>query len=51
VARNVPFALAKNRDIDEISRVADEIQDDDPSVSRICIFVSSYFISLVFLLI
>ncbi|KOM36575.1 hypothetical protein LR48_Vigan02g272500 [Vigna angularis] len=35
IAGNVPSALAKNRDIDEILRVADEIQDDDPSVSRI----------------
>jgi len=44
IAGNVPSALAKNRDIDEILRVADEIQDDDPSVSRICIFVSSCFV-------
>ncbi|XP_057422591.1 callose synthase 9 [Lotus japonicus] len=35
IAGNVPSALAKNRDIDEILRVADEIQDDDPTVSRI----------------
>ncbi|ESW14638.1 hypothetical protein PHAVU_007G004900 [Phaseolus vulgaris] len=35
IAGNVPSALAKNRDIDEILRVADEIQEDDPSVSRI----------------
>ncbi|XP_027367139.1 callose synthase 9 isoform X2 [Abrus precatorius] len=35
IAGNVPSALAKNRDIDEILRVADEIQDDDPNVSRI----------------
>lgn len=35
IAGNVPSALAKNRDIDEILRVADEIQDEDPTVSRI----------------
>lgn len=35
IAGNVPSALAKNRDIDEILRVADEIQDEDPNVSRI----------------
>jgi len=38
IAGNVPSALAKNRDIDEILRVADEIQDEDPTVSRICMF-------------
>lgn len=41
IAGNVPSALAKNRDIDEILRVADEIQDDAPSVSRICMFSSN----------
>ncbi|KAG4395585.1 hypothetical protein GLYMA_20G244900v4 [Glycine max] len=35
IAGNVPSALAKNRDIDEILRVADEIEDDDPNISRI----------------
>ncbi|XP_028759790.1 callose synthase 9-like, partial [Neltuma alba] len=35
IAGNVPSALAKNRDIDEILRVADEIQEEDPNVSRI----------------
>ncbi|CAL0316284.1 unnamed protein product [Lupinus luteus] len=35
IAGNVPSALAKNRDIDEILRVADEIQDEDPNISRI----------------
>jgi len=39
IAGNVPSALAKNRDIDEILRVADEIQDEDPTVSRICMFL------------
>jgi len=49
IAGNVPSALAKNRDIDEILRVADEIQEDDPSVSRICMFVSSCFVFLAYL--
>ncbi|KAI4307526.1 hypothetical protein L6164_030703 [Bauhinia variegata] len=35
IAGNVPSSLAKNRDIDEILRVADEIQDEDPNISRI----------------
>lgn len=43
IAGNVPSALAKNRDIDEILRVADEIQDDDPTVSRICMFMFLVF--------
>lgn len=43
IAGNVPSALAKNRDIDEILRVADEIQDDDPTVSRICMFMFLFF--------
>ncbi|KAK4482394.1 hypothetical protein RD792_009549 [Penstemon davidsonii] len=34
LAANVPSSLA-NRDIDDILRAADEIQDDDPNVSRI----------------
>lgn len=38
IAGNVPSSLAKNRDIDAILRAADEIQDDDPNVSRICKF-------------
>ena len=36
IAGNVPSSLANNRDIDEILRAADEIQDEDPNVSRIC---------------
>ena len=36
IAGNVPSSLANNRDIDAILRAADEIQDDDPNVSRIC---------------
>ncbi|XAR54565.1 1,3-beta-glucan synthase, partial [Bertholletia excelsa] len=35
IAGYVPSSLAKNRDIDAILRAADEIQDDDPNVSRI----------------
>ncbi|XP_065627232.1 callose synthase 9 [Quercus suber] len=35
IAGNVPSSLANNRDIDEILRAADEIQDEDPNVSRI----------------
>ncbi|KAK9273813.1 hypothetical protein L1049_018624 [Liquidambar formosana] len=35
IAGNVPSSLANNRDIDAILRAADEIQDEDPSVSRI----------------
>lgn len=34
LAANVPSSLA-NKDIDDILRAADEIQDDDPNVSRI----------------
>ncbi|PIN22751.1 1,3-beta-glucan synthase/callose synthase catalytic subunit [Handroanthus impetiginosus] len=34
LAANVPSSLG-NRDIDDILRAADEIQDDDPNVSRI----------------
>ncbi|XP_024020738.1 callose synthase 9 isoform X2 [Morus notabilis] len=35
IAGYVPSSLANNRDIDEILRAADEIQDEDPNVSRI----------------
>ncbi|CAL0300447.1 unnamed protein product [Lupinus luteus] len=35
IVGNVPSALAKNRDIDEILRVANGIQDEDPNISRI----------------
>jgi callose synthase len=38
---NVPSALAKNRDhIEEILCVVDEIGDDDPTISRICMYIS-----------
>ena len=36
IAANVPSSLANNRDIDDILRAADEIQDQDPNVARIC---------------
>ncbi|KAM1011589.1 hypothetical protein ACFX13_047684 [Malus domestica] len=35
IVGNVPSSLANNRDIDEILRVADKIQDEDPNISRI----------------
>ncbi|KAK1589242.1 hypothetical protein Q3G72_031874 [Acer saccharum] len=35
IAGNVPSSLENNRDIDAILRAADEIQDEDPSISRI----------------
>ncbi|KAL5719474.1 Callose synthase 9 [Ranunculus cassubicifolius] len=35
IAGNVPSCLENNRDIDAILRAADEIQDEDPNVSRI----------------
>ncbi|CAK9159583.1 unnamed protein product, partial [Ilex paraguariensis] len=35
IAANVPSSLPNNRDIDSILRAADEIQDEDPNVSRI----------------
>lgn len=38
IAGNVPSSLANNRDIDAILRAADEIQEEDPNVSRICKF-------------
>lgn len=45
IAGYVPSSLANNRDIDEILRAADEIQDEDPNVSRICMkFLYFYFL-------
>ena len=35
IAGYVPSSLTNNRDIDEILRAADEIQDENPTVSRI----------------
>lgn len=45
IAGNVPSALA-NRDVDAILRAADEIQDEDANVSRIC--KSDYFFLFLF---
>lgn len=44
LAAIVPSSLA-NKDIDDILRAADEIQDDDPTVSRIrmCSLFEFYF--------
>ncbi|KAG4132290.1 hypothetical protein ERO13_D08G023033v2 [Gossypium hirsutum] len=39
IAGYVPSSL-NNRDIDTILRVADEIQDEEPNVARICMFIS-----------
>lgn len=44
IAGNVPSSLANNRDIDEILRAADEIQDEDPHISRICMSHSICFL-------
>ncbi|KAJ9549228.1 hypothetical protein OSB04_021771 [Centaurea solstitialis] len=35
IAGNVPSSLSNSRDIDPILRAADEIQDEDPNISRI----------------
>ncbi|XP_024994756.1 callose synthase 9 isoform X3 [Cynara cardunculus var. scolymus] len=35
IAGNVPSSLSNSRDIDPILRAADEIQDEDPTISRI----------------
>ena len=43
IAGYIPSSLANNRDIDAILRAADEIQDEDPNVSRICMLISSPF--------
>lgn len=43
IAENIPSSLANNRDIDEILRAADEIQDEDPNVSRICMLCIFHF--------
>ena len=36
-------SLENNRDIDAILGVTNEIQDEDPNVSRICMLISSPF--------
>lgn len=35
IAGNVPSSLANSRVIDDILRIADEVQDEDPNVARI----------------
>lgn len=48
IAGNVPSSLANNRDIDEILRAADEIQDEDPNISRICMpFAFFVFLNII----
>lgn len=46
IAANVPSSLANNRDIDSILRVADEIQDEDANISRICMYLVLLTLSL-----
>lgn len=48
IAGYVPSSLANNRDIDAILRAADEIQDEDPNVSRICMHQTSYCLAFSF---
>ena len=48
IAAFVPSSLANNRDIDEILRAADEIQDVDPNISRICMFTYLLFVLIFF---
>ncbi|KAE9618583.1 putative 1,3-beta-glucan synthase [Lupinus albus] len=50
IVGNVPAALSKNSDIDEILRVADGIQDEDPNISRICMFFTTCFVLLMYFL-
>lgn len=42
IAGNVPSSLARSADIDAILRAADEVQEDDPNVARICEFFHSH---------
>lgn len=39
--RTAENVSSKTIEIDEIIRVADEVQDEDPRISRICMFVFS----------
>lgn len=50
IAANVPSSLANNRDIDDILRAADEIQDEDPNISRICMLYMVYHLPQICLL-
>lgn len=47
LAANVPSSLG-NKDIDDILRAADEIQDDDPNVSRICMCFDKFIYFIMF---
>ncbi|KAF3784820.1 Callose synthase 9 [Nymphaea thermarum] len=42
IAGNVSSSLARSADIDAILRAADEVQEDDPNVARICELFQSY---------
>ena len=44
IAANVPSSLTNNRDIDSILRAADEIQDEDATISRICMYLFLLFL-------
>lgn len=46
----VPSSLANNRDIDAILRAADELQDEDPSIARICKLSLAFISPLVVIL-
>ena len=46
IAGNVPSSLSNSRDIDPILRAADEIQDEDPNISRICMYFIPRFFSI-----
>lgn len=46
IAGAVPTCLGNNEHIEEILRAADEIQDEDPSIARIC---KSFFLCELFL--
>jgi hypothetical protein len=39
IAGAVPVSLGRTTNIDAILQAADEIQDEDPNVARICKFV------------
>lgn len=42
IVNYVPSSLSNNRDIDAILRAADEIQDEDPNIARICKLFTSF---------
>jgi len=43
IAGAVPVSLGRTTNIDAILQAADEIQDEDPNVARICKFVFFFF--------